>query len=46
MKNLQIILSEGMKIPNTKIYEKAKAIRLLRVHMIYEWQQMKMYIVN
>lgn len=46
MKNLQIILFKGTKIPNTKIYEKAKAVSLLKVHMVYEWQQMKMYQVN
>lgn len=46
MNNLQRILYKGMKIPNTKTYEKAEAIRLLKLDIIYEWQQMKMYQVN
>lgn len=35
------IFLKGMKVPNTKIYEKAKAVRLLKVHIIYESWQMK-----
>lgn len=46
MNNLQRIIFKGMKIPNTKIYEKAKAVHLLKVHIIYEWQQIKMYQGN
>lgn len=41
MNNLQRILLKGMKVPNTKIYEKAKAVRLLKLHIIYERLQMK-----